>query len=107
MGLYIEQPSDYSRFAKRQWANKEGVPISREQALAFDFDNPKNSDIVPICLIDNGMFDALGVLYNSNEVKAFTILSDDRPKKFFLLDKNKLTPEVGITPELLKAFKLR
>lgn len=107
MGLYIEILSSDSRFAKREWAAKEGVPVSRDDVLKFDFDDPKNANIVPICLVDNGMFDALGVLYNSNEVKAFTILSDDHPKKFFLLDKNKLTPEVGITPELLKAFKLR
>jgi len=62
----------------------------------FDFDN---AQLYPLCLVDNGIFKALGIAYNKEEVIAFSEPDDDRPKRFFIITTDHLNdPETGADP---------
>lgn len=39
------------------------------------------------CVVDNGMFDAAAFAYDAHELAAFTQPTDNRPKRFFLINR--------------------
>ena len=54
----------------------------------------KNDSQIFVVLVDNGHFTAAAIVDNSSDFARFTRPSDHRPKKFFLIDKDKLTPDL-------------
>lgn len=46
---------------------------------------------IPVCLVDNGAFRAAGVCYSHQEFDAFNSPTDNRPKKWYVIEINNLT----------------
>ena len=86
MGYYIN-PSDKS---KEQWLVENGFPVSLWDLKTTGFENLKASEL-PVCLIDNGWMTAAGICYDEAEFNEFS-RNDGRPKRWFLVKKNLLTP---------------
>ena len=82
MGYYIN-PHGVS---KEAWLIENGVHISETEARSV-FD--EGSDL-PVCLVDNGIFTAAAVAYDTREFQAFTLPDDDRPKCWFRVPREKL-----------------
>lgn len=85
MGYYIN-PKDRT---KEQWLRENGeeVPpmLAKELAAA-------NGSHMPVVLVDNGYFTAAGIVYNVDELMAFTGPDDPRPKTFYSVPREKLQP---------------
>ena len=85
MGYYVN-PSDMT---KEEWIIKNAKKVSKEDA----FQEVSNEENAVLILIDNGLFTACGVAYSEDEFRAFTYITDTRPKSFFTVDR-KLLKEV-------------
>lgn len=96
MGIYIN-PNPSLGLSKEQWLEKYGEEVPRGQLDDFDF----NGNAFPVCLVDHyGQHTAAGVAYEQNELDAFSLPHDDRPKRWFIVPKADLMP---FFPEWLKA----
>lgn len=92
MGYYIEAPS---HFGKAEWLTEtfedaEVIP----QPEKFS-DVPEGKFLIVI--INNGPFEAVGIVYNEREFADFTDASDTRPKSFLLLSEEttfRLNPQL-------------
>jgi hypothetical protein len=91
MGIYIN-PIDGT--PKEQWLIRNGSAITQEQFLQLP-----NDHLVGICIVDNGPFTAAAVAYSRQEGEYFTSSKDERPKRFFAVEKHLLGPEVDIDIE--------
>jgi hypothetical protein len=80
MGEYINTVDR----TKEQFLIAEGREISDPGLVA--------SGELPVCLVDNGIFTAAGIAYDERELKAFTEPEDYRPKRWFAVSIEKLTP---------------
>lgn len=56
-------------------------------------------DQLVVCLVDNGPFTAAGIAYSPEELTAFQVPTDHRPKTWFLVAKELLNPYL---PERLR-----
>jgi hypothetical protein len=81
MGYYIETPQHLEK-AMQLVKLHGGTIVPKPQSLA---DVPVDKAL--ICVIQNGLFDAAGLVYSESEFRAFADSSDWRPKTFVLLDK--------------------
>lgn len=84
MGIYINPPNE----TKESFLRREGKPCSEtikwEQVPTGEF---------AVVYVDNGMFSAAGVLYSKQELEYWIDNAEDRrPKKFFLVPREKLIP---------------
>ena len=87
MGYYIDPPSG----TKLDFLQAHGRRISWLDAEAMArFADTLNE--LPVCLIDNGMFQAAGIAYCASEFNAFASPEDDRPKAWFAVPKTALEP---------------
>lgn len=71
MGCYINPKT----MSKEDWLNKFATPHPGPV--------PVSPDVLPICLVDNGMFTAAAVAYDQREADAFNLPSDRRPKFWY------------------------
>jgi hypothetical protein len=78
MGYYIN-PEDQN---KESWLLENG----REVGTPKDLELVRDSECV-VCVVDNGLFTAASVIYSENELKAFSLPSDVRPKRWFNVSK--------------------
>lgn len=90
MGFYIQTPVN---MGKADWL------IEREGAMRHDPHAAKPDNKVIVCVVENGLFDAAGIIYDKNELKAFayTDPSDHRRRHWLLMDTERvieLCPEV-------------
>jgi len=81
MGCYIN-PQDMS---KEEWLSTNGIRLT-EAPLFND-----NSSMLPVCLVDNGAFTAAAIAYSEHVLEVFGDPRDIRPKKWYLVEKTKLT----------------
>lgn len=81
MGYYIETPQRIEK-ALQLVKLHGGVVVPKPASFA---DVP--ADKALICVIQNGFFDAAGLLYSESEFQEFTDSRDFRPKTYVLLDK--------------------
>lgn len=81
MGLYVN-PSESS---KENWLKENGERISQPSTYA-DIDDKKAA----VCLVDNGMFTAAGIVTDQRELEAFSNTGDLRPKWWYLVPRAKL-----------------
>lgn len=84
MGLYINPPD----MSKEKFLAVYGSPISIKQAKEHDA-GEDNKFVV--CLVDNFAFTAASIADTDRKRDAF-LYPDDRPKKWFLVDKEVLKP---------------
>lgn len=77
MGYYIN-PHDMS---KEQWLAEHGERTVGPQAITETH--------LPVCLVNNGAFNAAGICPNDNEVQAF-MYPCGRPKQWFLVSRQAL-----------------
>jgi len=82
MGYYIN-PTDNS--SKEDWLERHAIVSV----------NPKWSDIpdgcLPLCWVDNGPFTAVAIAYDEEEFDDFMDPSDNRPKRWFVVQKEYLS----------------
>jgi hypothetical protein len=87
MGLYLEPNGD-----KEKWLIDNGEETCPERAEKHV---PGNNGKMVVILIDNGPFKAAGVLFNERErdymCSSNDMKRDKRPRKFFLVDMEKLS----------------
>jgi hypothetical protein len=83
MGYYIEVESNKNK-AEIIAANYDGMVIPKVTSYEKI---PKDKGL--IIVVDNGMFEAAAFIYNEYEFAAFTHPSDERPRKFVLLDRER------------------
>ncbi len=74
MGYYIPNNQPMS--------TREVEQINQPTKLA---DIPEDKAL--ICTVDNGFFIANGLIYSERELEDFSIPTDTRPKKWYLMDK--------------------
>jgi len=86
MGYYINPPD----MTKEQFLINYGVLIKESdlKSASFDFTNGP----LPVCLVDNGPFRAAGICYDAGELEAFSAPGDNRPRRWYLVDKVHLQP---------------
>ena len=86
MGYYINVPNQ----TKEEWL--------RDNGECLGITPPKSNiinDRVAVCLVDNGWMTAAGIAYSPDELAVFADPRDDRPKIWFMVHKDKLTPFLG------------
>ncbi len=87
MGEYINPPSE----SKEAFLERDGEPVGVSDLIGFDFGGSK----LPVVLVNNGGFTAAGIAYDRRELQAF-LHPDPRPKQWFLVEKEKLSPYINL-----------
>ena len=81
MGCCVN-PSDQS---KEAWLFAHGELV--DQPKAFD---TVPEGMLPVCLVDNGIFSAAAVAFDADEFKSFTDKTDRRPKLWYQVETDAL-----------------
>ena len=89
MGYYIQTKDNHGK--AEEIAREHNGKIVDELAAGMAMMD-KNKGVIVVC--DNGPFEAAGFAYDDDEFKAFTSLTDPRPKKFVVMDR-KLAKELS------------
>ena len=91
MGYYIE--SNRGSFGKADYLVEElgGFEVTQNEAAEYMKDLEKG--VIVVC--ENQMFEAAGFAFDEREFKAFTLATDDRPKRFVVLDRGVAIKESG------------
>lgn len=76
MGYYINPPGE----SKETFLNNKGVKLI--EPPTFD---KIASDMLPVCLVDNGLFTAAGIAYSQKELATFADTNDPRPRQWYLV----------------------
>jgi len=84
MGKYIN-PKDMS---KEDFLLKHGLNVTPNDIHHF---NNFNGRRLPVCLVNNGGFTAAAICDDARELEAFTFPDDHRPKRWFLVERTKLS----------------
>lgn len=92
MGYYIKPPAG----TKEEWLRENGTLLSSADLTAPEF--PVGSSVRLICLVQNPAFSAAGIIYDEREFQDFSDPTNLRPKVWFLVDRDKLTPDVTALP---------
>lgn len=82
MGFYIETPVNKGK-AEYLVNNHGAVRLSGYMPVA-------EAHEVLICVVDNGPFEAAGIMYSLNEVESFNDEQDRRPKEWLLMTKEEV-----------------
>jgi hypothetical protein len=83
MGYYIETPGRNTEKAVYLVRQMGGIPLQQPPASFEDIPQDK----ALIVVVDNGMFEACGLVYSPGEFKEFVTRQDDRPRQYILMDK--------------------
>lgn len=89
MGYYIQTNSH---------ANKADYLV--EKLGGQKVNKPASFEAIPqdkalVIVVDNGLFEAAGLIYSADEFQSFTLTSDTRYKQYVLLDKQVAYKEAG------------
>lgn len=85
MGYYIQTPRPKDKAAYLQLAF-DAKEITQQEAKALI----NNEALAPLCVVDNGPFEAVGFMHSAKEFEAFTLPEDPRPKTFLAMDRNRV-----------------
>ena len=96
MGYYIETGTLKNKVNWILNHCQSSYIISRPESLAAGL---VAANLVPVCVVDNGPFEAAVIAYNPEEAKAFNTdpVEDPRPRQWLLIrieDAEKLNPNV-------------
>lgn len=100
MGYYIEVPVN---LGKAQYL-RDHADVRDTTATA-----PIAETDVRLCVVQNGLFDAIGICYDDSERDAFNDLSDPRPKDWLVTSKStalELYGERPNTPQLAELLNV-
>lgn len=84
MGCYVNPENE----EKEEFLEREGREVESDY-ITDNFKSLKEKGMLPVVLCDNGRFTAAGVAYRESEFERF-VRYDNRPKKFYLVDIEKL-----------------
>lgn len=101
MGLYVNPASE----SKEHWLQRHARDVHHDGAAVTGrrYDEILAAGQVPLVLVDNGIFTALGVLYSQREAADFA-RDDGRPKVFVTVDRAALAADdSGVGQRLLEA----
>ena len=102
MGLYVNPTTQ----SKEDWVRSNARSMHRtgDAVTGTRYGEIIGSGRVPLVLVDNGMFTALGVLYSQREAEDFA-REDGRPKLFITVDRAALASEdSGVGEQALQGF---
>lgn len=90
MGLYVNP----ARQSKESWLQEHARTVHRngDEVIGERHAEILAQGRVPLVLVDNGIFTALGVLYSRREAEGFA-RADGRPKVFATVDRSALASE--------------
>jgi len=81
VGYYIQGPTrGKGLFLQAQHGAMEVPPHVAASAV-------HSIDTIPVCVVDNGAFEAAGVAYDGEEFEAFCLMGDARPKKWYVMNR--------------------
>lgn len=80
MGCYVNPAGE----TKEAWLEREAEEVEYAPATL-----PADGRL-SVCLVHNRDFTAAGVAYDQHELEAFQMPIDPRPKRWFVVDKEKL-----------------
>lgn len=83
MGFYVNTEEGKETFLKRV-GERVNTPTTYDSIPAT---------LAAVCLVDNGIFTAAGVVFSQDELDAFTF-PDPRPKTWYLVERDALYPVV-------------
>lgn len=95
MGFYIEVPHNKGKAG--HLVELYGAEILDKAPPGFQ-DSQKDA---LICVVDNGPWEAAGLIFSSREFQAFSY-PDGRPKTWLLMDKQKAWKLAGFSEEYLR-----
>ena len=83
MGYYIQGPER----GKGKYLEEEyhAIPCNVHEAYIV----LGHVSLVPVCVVDNGAFDAAAVAYSREEFECFSYHGDVRPKQWYIMDRVK------------------
>lgn len=79
--------------SKEEFLQKHGVKVDPSTLSSDDFND--HSRICMVCLVNNGLFTAAGVIYGERDYREFLDKSDLRPKTFFMVRTSIINAEGG------------
>lgn len=80
MGVYIEVP--FATEKAMQLKRDYGAQVILRPKLLTEV--PKGKTL--ICVVENGMFDAAGIIFSQSELEAFSETRTGRPRTWLLMD---------------------
>ena len=89
MGYYIQGPS------KNKGAFLEEEYNARECSQIEAFVHIEDLDEIGVCVVDNGSFEAAALCYNKKEFIVLSNPRDLRPKKWYLMNRDKACELAG------------
>lgn len=98
MGCYIDPINE----TKEEFLEREGEEVVSD-VISMLFKEFKKGGKLPVVWVDNGRFTAAGIAYCESEFERF-VRYDNRPKKFYLVDIEKLK-DVSDVEAYLREFK--
>jgi hypothetical protein len=94
MGMYINPTNGQT---KEEWL-KDNI-VSDFDGRKPEFPTGANTAYLPVVLVDNFNFTALGVAFDEREFRLFNSPNDDREKHWYLVTKESLLdPKAGLEP---------
>jgi len=84
MGMYINPENG----TKEEWLAKNAAVAGPSAPIWEELPDGH----LPVCLVDNGPFRAAEIAYSKEELMAFNLSDDHRPKVWFIVKKEKLEP---------------
>ena len=94
MTIYLNPP----KMSKEDFLLKKGARLPQEDVHTHNLDDHSKTCVV--CLVDNGMFRAAGILDGQRDLSDFTDPSDHRPKKFYIVSTSDINAEGGVGVEV-------
>jgi len=101
VGLYINPPN----MSKEDFLEKFCKKVNPDDILHFMF---MNNEFIPICVVQNPNFKAIGILYNKRECYRWLEdrQDDHREHTYYLVPQSAFTPEiVGFTISLVMSYQ--
>ena len=101
MGIYINPKSG----SKEKWLETHSKPVHGNPLFVVigGYNDLRNKNRIPICLVDNGPFTAAAVIFSKEEAKVFAS-SDGRQKKWFVVPVTALKDDSGISLRILETI---
>lgn len=95
MGFYINPAGK----TKEQWLEENAKPIKdRINKKIFE---EKSTDEIPLCLVDNGVFTALGICHSLDELEIFANPNDKRIKFWYMAKKKDVMDACSIDEKMM------
>lgn len=91
MGFYINP----TNMTKENWLKDNSVAVMFSPP---DWKTVREKNLIPVCLVNNGPFNAAGICYSEREMNAFNLPTDEREKVWCIVPQEKI---YEIMPEIV------